>query len=143
MRFISIPLVMMFSPYFQTPPKPPAAAPVQICLFQQPTGAVSVGTCPPSTSNLPASVAASTLPQNTLGLLMADGTVIPLSIVNPAPLPTANVARLAAITPLAGNGGGQLVAPIFQTDSELPGVTYVQANIMGWQPNTPATPVAK
>lgn len=47
------------------------------------------------TSNLPASVAASTLPQNSLGIVMLDGTVIPIQIVNqPAPI--------AIVTPTKG-----------------------------------------
>ena len=62
---------------------------------------------PPGTSNLPVSVAASTLPANSLGLLMADGTVIPIQVVNQtaiAYLPSV-VQAVAATVPFSTPAG--------------------------------------
>ena len=57
MRFFSIPLAMMFTPYFQTPPVksavPPAVTLTQICLFQQSTGGVVTAACPASSTTPP------------------------------------------------------------------------------------------
>jgi len=87
---------------------------------------------------LPASVAASTLPQNALGIVLPDGTVIPLKIINPTSSTTVGQARAAVITsPLLGNGGGLLIVPVFTTSYSLPGVPYLQANIAGWIPCPP------
>ena len=165
MRFISIPLFFLaFAP-------PPPAPATQVCIYQQGLG-ISIGTCPapiagpqgpagpagapgaqgaqgatgpqgpPGTSNLPPSVAASTLPQNSLGIVMADGTVIPISIVNPTSLAqnvTPPAAALAAVTPLNGVGNRPLVIPIFTTSAAFPGKPYLQANIAGWVPQNPNT----
>ena len=183
MRFLSIPLLLML---LQEGPRPGGAAPVQICLFQQPNGGVSVGTCPAPVAgpsgpvgpqgiqgvpgaqgavgavgpqgvagvqgpagatgpqgppgsggaNLPPSVPAASLPQNALGILMADGTVIPLSIVNPTTIAQNSPAQavLAVVGPLSGTGGKPLVVPIFTTAALFQGKPYIQANIAGWVP---------
>ena len=181
MRFISIPLCLLLA---QEAPRPSSVPAVQICLFQQSNGGVTVGTCPapvagpvgpqgtqgvpgvqgaigapgpqgvagiqglqgatgaqgpPGTggANLPPSVPAASLPQNALGILMHDGTVIPLSIVNPTTIAqnySPPQAVLAVVGPLSGTGGKPLVVPIFTTSYFSPGKPYLQANLAGWTP---------
>jgi hypothetical protein len=185
MRFISIPLCLLLA---QEAPRPSSVPAVQICLFQQSNGGVSVGACPaavagpvgpqgtqgvpgvqgaigapgpqgvagiqglqgatgaqgpPGTggTNLPPSVPATSLPQNALGILMHDGTVIPLSIVNPTTIAQdvhVPAAALAVVGPLP-NGGKPLVVPIFTTSYFFPGKPYIQANIAGWVPTSAST----
>lgn len=59
---------------------------------QGPAGPPGTGT-----GNLPASVAASTLPPNSLGIVMLDGTVIPIQIVN-QPVPVALLKQSNGVT---------------------------------------------
>ena len=85
---------------------------------------------------LPASVAASTLPQNALGIVLPDGTVIPLSIINPTSSTTVAQARMGIITsPLATVANNLLIVPVFSTSFQVAGKPYLQANIPGWQPS--------
>ena len=157
MRFLTTPLLLLL---FQVPP-PPAH---QVCSYQTPGfSGFLLGSCPAAVppawgsitgtltdqkdlaaalasagANLPASVVASTLPQNSLGIVMKDGTVIPISVINPTSIakatgPNAAAAVLASVTPVIGNGEIPLVVPVFTTTYQLPGKPYVQAHLAGWQ----------
>jgi hypothetical protein len=104
---------------------------------QGPQGPAGTG----GSGNLPPSVATSTLPQNSLGILMPDGTVIPLSIVNPTTAAKAGVAVNASAAvlavvkqPLKGISTMPLVVPVFTTSYARPGIPYIQANIGGFVP---------
>jgi hypothetical protein len=132
MRFFTIPLLLILA---QQTPKPAGGAatvaPVQVCLFT--SGSFpSIGACPPpvagpagpagaqgvpgpvgpqgppgAAGNLPVSVSASTLPANSLGLVMADGTVIPIQVINQSTLASlpANVPAVAASVPYTNADG--------------------------------------
>ena len=73
---------------------------------------------------------------------MADGTVIPVSIVNPTTL-AQNVnfpaAALASVKTINGVTGTPLVIPIFTTAYSFPGKPYIQANIGGFVPQSANT----
>lgn len=110
------------------PSTPSQITPIQVCLFQSP--ALTIGTCPAAvagpagpqgptgatgpqgpqgiagTSNL-TGVALSTLPANSLAILLNDGTAVAVQVIN-QPIPTPAVAANVNLVNPDGTAAGSI-----------------------------------